>query len=178
MNRGCCAPHSPASQDEGCEDPARPEVVPGAERRGSRGEATSPARAPAQSCYPREPPADRPGDSDETGAAPARLCERCGSARDPHRHHRRLKQKGGSSNRAHTHCPCNAVTVCLTCHDEIHDRASRRRMEDEGWIVPQAVNGPGSVGVKRFAAAGGDTTRWPSCTGEWLETAAEALEAA
>lgn len=117
-------------------------------------------------------------DSDDAGALPVRLCQRCGSARNPHRHHRRLKQKGGSGNRAHTHCPCNAVTVCLTCHDEIHDRASRRQMEAEGWIVPQAVDEPGSVGVKRFAAAGGDTTRWPSCTGEWLETAAEALEAA
>ena len=117
-------------------------------------------------------------DGDDSGAVLVRLCQRCGSTRNLHRHHRRLKQKGGSSNRPHTHCPCNAVTVCLACHDEIHDQASRREMEAEGWIVSQAVDEPGAVGVMRFAAAEGGATQWPSCSGAWLETAAEAREVA
>lgn len=116
-------------------------------------------------------------DSDDSGAVLVRLCQRCGSTRNLHRHHRRLKDAGGSSGRPHTHCACNAVTVCLRCHGEIHG-PERRENEAQGWIVSQSVDEPGSAGVMRFAAAEGGATQWPSCDGRWLETAAEALEAA
>jgi hypothetical protein len=115
-------------------------------------------------------------DGDDTGAVLVRLCQRCGSTRNLHRHHRRLKGSGGTS-RAHAHCACNGVVVCFRCHGEIHT-GDRRGAVAEGWIVPQDVDEPGSVGVMRFAAAEGGATQWPSCTGEWLETAPEAMEAA
>lgn len=114
-------------------------------------------------------------DSDDSGAVLVRLCQRCGSSRNLHRHHRRLKGEGGT-NRPHAHCPCNGVTTCLQCHREIHDHPEQS--EAEGWIVSQSIDEPGSAGVMRFAAAEGGATQWPSCDGRWLETAPEMREAA
>lgn len=114
-------------------------------------------------------------DGDDTGAVLVRLCQRCGTTRLLHRHHRRGRDAGGSSDRAHTHCACNSVTLCLDCHTEVH--ANPRTAQAEGWIVSQSEDEPGSVGVMRFAAAEGGATQWPSCDGRWLETAPEMREA-
>lgn len=114
-------------------------------------------------------------DSEDSTGNLVRLCQRCGNWRGLHRHHRRAKQAGGSS-RAHTHCECNGVTLCRDCHAEVH--AHPEQAMAEGWIVLQAEDEPGSVGVMRFAAAEGGATQWPSCDGRWLETAPEAREAA
>jgi hypothetical protein len=108
---------------------------------------------------------------------PVRLCQRCGLAQSLARHHRRGKGKGGSENRPHTQCPCNAVTLCQGCHYWAHVlEPSQARAE--GFIVSQSVAEPGSVGVMRFAAAEGGAAMWPSCDGQWLETAPEAREMA
>ncbi len=114
-------------------------------------------------------------DSDDSGAVLVRLCQRCGTTRNLHRHHRRLKGYGGS-RRTHAHCACVGVTLCQRCHGEIH--ANPKQAMTEGWIVSRAVRHPGTVGVMRFAAAEGGATQWPTCTGEWAETAPEAREAA
>lgn len=115
-------------------------------------------------------------DSDGTGALPVRLCQRCGTSQDPQRHHRRGKNKGGSRQRACTQCPCNGVTLCgpggKGCHQWAHANPERARAE--GWIVSQSAAKPGAVGVTRFAAADGGTTQWPTCSGEWAQTAPEA----
>lgn len=106
-----------------------------------------------------------------------RCCQRCGSTRNLQRHHRRGKASGGSDNRPHTQCPCNAVTLCLSCHFWAHTDG-RAQAEDEGFIVSQAVDQPGSIGVMRFAAADGGATQFPSCDGRWLESAPEMREVA
>jgi hypothetical protein len=108
---------------------------------------------------------------------PVRLCQRDGSAQNLARHHRRGKGQGGSENRPHTQCPCNAVTLCQRCHYWAHVLEPRQAMA-EGFIVSRSVGRPGSVGVMRFAAAQGGATMWPSCGGLWLETAPEAREMA
>jgi hypothetical protein len=115
-------------------------------------------------------------DSDDSGAVPVRLCQGCGTTRNLHRHHRRGKDAGGSGDRAHTHCACNGLTLCETCHASAH--ASPREAQAMGWIVSQSADEPGSVGVMRFAAAESGATQWPACDGRWLETAAEMREAA
>ena len=115
-------------------------------------------------------------DSDDSGAVPVRLCQGCGKTRNLHRHHRRGKDAGGSGGRVHTHCACNALTLCLACHAWAH--ANPREAQAMGWIVSQSVDEPGSAGVMRFAAAEGGATQWPSCDGRWLEAGPEMREAA
>ena len=110
-------------------------------------------------------------------AEPYRCCQRCGTTRDLHRHHRRGKAAGGSSRRAHTHCPCNAVTLCGECHRWAHTKG-RALAQEQGFVVSQAVTEPATAGVLRFAADGGTTTWWPSCSGQWLAAAPRLLEAA
>ena len=103
-------------------------------------------------------------------------CQRCGSSRNLHRHHRRGKGSGGSQRRPHAQCACNGIVLCFYCHMWAHGKG-RREAEAQGFIVSQAVDEPGSVGVMRFAEAGSGVTQWPTCGGEWAGTAAEALEA-
>jgi hypothetical protein len=121
-------------------------------------------------------------DSDHDDALPMRLCQRCGSARNLQRHHRRAKAKGGSAARPHTQCCCNGILLCgpyrssAGCHAWAHAHPEEARAE--GWIVSQSVDEPGSVGVMRFAAAEDGATQWPTCSGEWAQAAPEAREAA
>lgn len=104
-------------------------------------------------------------------------CQRCGSRRGLHRHHRRGKANGGS-RRKHAQCACNGILLCWLCHHWAHV-TGRRQAEAEGFVVSQSVRKPGSVGVMRYAGAGmGGATQWPTCDGEWVSTAPEALEAA
>jgi 5-methylcytosine-specific restriction endonuclease McrA len=44
-------------------------------------------------------------------------CERCGSTRDLHPHHRVPKSRGGSNDPENGHC------LCSWCHRLIHDHA-------------------------------------------------------
>lgn len=108
---------------------------------------------------------------------PVRMCQRCGSGQSLARHHRRGKGQGGSENRPHTQCPCNAVTLCQRCHYWAHV-LDPGQAKAEGFIVSRSVGLPGAVGVMRFAAAEGGAPMWPSCDGAWLETAPEAREMA
>jgi 5-methylcytosine-specific restriction enzyme A len=102
-------------------------------------------------------------------------CQRCAGTRDIHRHHRRPKGMGGSRDE-HAQCTCNGLLACGPCHAWIH--AHPRLAEAQGFIVSQSVQVPGSVGVMRFAESGGGATQWPTCDGEWAESAAEARETA
>lgn len=158
---------------------ARTVLRPGTPRR-AQAAAAAKGHSAARSFPPRSRKLIDRRDSDHAGAEPVRLCQRCGTAEDPQRHHRRGKQKGGSHRRPHTQCPCNGITLCgpggRGCHQWAHAHPEQARAE--GFIVSQSVNAPGSAGVMRFAAAEGGATQWPSCSGGWLETAAEALEAA
>lgn len=112
-------------------------------------------------------------DNDGHGAIPARLCQRCGTSRDPQRHHRRGKAKGGSKRRTHTQCSCNGITLCgpggNSCHQWAHAHPAEARAQ--GFIVSQAVSEPAAKGVLRLVAIGGNTVRWPSCDGQWLDEA-------
>jgi hypothetical protein len=102
-----------------------------------------------------------------------RCCQRCGTAKNLERHHRRGKASGGSRWRPHAQCSCNGIILCgpgvgsLDCHHWAHAN-ERRQAEDEGFIVSQAVNFPGSKHVIRFTKAGRDAIMWPSCDGRWL----------
>ena len=110
-------------------------------------------------------------DSDTTGTLPVRLCQRCGSAENPQRHHRRAKGKGGSGDRAHTHCPCNSATLCgpggRDCHGWAHAHPAEAMAQ--GFIVSQSVDFPGLISVMRFAEGPGGASQYPSCDGRWLD---------
>lgn len=61
-------------------------------------------------------------------------CVRCGGAGSAWHHRRRRRVKD-----AHTHEPCNGVTLCLVCHAWAH--ANPRLAIEQGWIV-SAWNSP------------------------------------
>lgn len=113
-------------------------------------------------------------DSDGSGALPVRLCQWCGTSRNPQRHHRRGKNKGGSQDRTCTQCACNGLTLCgpggNDCHAWAHAHPVKARKA--GLIVSQAVDEPGTVGVVLGGTEGGTTRWWPSCTGHWCSTRA------
>jgi hypothetical protein len=94
-----------------------------------------------------------------------RRCQRCGVTDGLHHHHRRGKGAGGSLA-AHTHCACNAVTLCFACHLWAHDE-ERAQAEADGFTVSQAVAEPGTVAVARFAATGWPVRQLATCDGQW-----------
>lgn len=59
-------------------------------------------------------------------------------------HHRRSR----SVRDSHTHCPCNGVRLCRTCHKWVteHPTAAQR----EGLVVSRGVPVPGAVLVLTF----------------------------
>lgn len=70
-------------------------------------------------------------------------CLRCGSpAPNGDWHHRR----GKSVKDEHTHCPCNGVWLCRTCHSDVHLHPFNSRTD--GFIVSRAVADPGTAPVK------------------------------
>jgi 5-methylcytosine-specific restriction protein A len=71
-------------------------------------------------------------------------CERCLSpAPRGEWHHRR----GRSVVDGHTHCPCNGVWLCRTCHSWAHTNPTEARKA--GWIVSRWVAVPGTVPITR-----------------------------
>lgn len=72
------------------------------------------------------------------------LCVRCtGRATDFH-HRRSRRVRDG-----HTHCSCNGVMLCRTCHNWAH--ANPVEAEAQGFIVTQWQDFPGFVRVKAWA---------------------------
>lgn len=65
-----------------------------------------------------------------------RRCVRCGSANRPHWHHRRTRRVRDE----HTHCPCNGISLCTTCHAWVH--ANPRQAEKFGWLLSRYVQQP------------------------------------
>lgn len=68
-------------------------------------------------------------------------CERCGTpAPSGAWHHRRRRAVVD----VHTHCPCNGLWLCWTCHRQVHDGPVAAR--EHGWIVspwnPQPATTP------------------------------------
>lgn len=87
----------------------------------------------------------------------AMKCERCGVGTNPgHMHHRRSR----SVRDTHTHCPCNLVLLCPTCHRDVH--ATPFSSRGEGFIVSRYVN-PSEQPFYRWDAIGADT--YPACDG-------------
>jgi hypothetical protein len=70
-------------------------------------------------------------------------CERCGvPAPAGQWHHRRRRRVSDE----HTHCPCNGVWLCPTCHRQVHvEQQVQARLD--GWIVSAYVSTPGGVPV-------------------------------
>lgn len=74
-----------------------------------------------------------------------RRCLRCGApAQAGEWHHRR----GRSVRDAHTHCACNGVWLCNTCHAQVHAEPFIARMM--GWIVHRNEAEPGTVPVSTW----------------------------
>jgi hypothetical protein len=88
-------------------------------------------------------------------------CARCGTVRELHQHHRRIKGSGGDP-RPHTDCACNIITLCTGCHEWAH-RGDRRRAEAEGLIVPRAETAPGRVSVMIGSECESGMTVWLAC---------------
>jgi len=70
-------------------------------------------------------------------------CERCG-APAPHGqwHHRRRRRVVDE----HTHCPCNGVWLCPTCHRAVHAGPAEARRK--GWIVSPWNPKPGTTPLR------------------------------
>jgi 5-methylcytosine-specific restriction enzyme A len=84
-------------------------------------------------------------------------CERCGvPAPNHHWHHRRSR----SVKDRHTHCPCNGVNLCTTCHVWVHQNPFEARRY--GWIISRHVEDPGTVPVQSAWGA-----RLHTCAGEF-----------
>lgn len=82
-------------------------------------------------------------------------CERCGVPAPVHHwHHRRSR----SVHDPHTHCACNGVNLCTTCHSWVHHNPFAAKKF--GWIVSRHVEDPGMVPVQ---SAWGE--RLHSCAG-------------
>ena len=95
-------------------------------------------------------------------------CIHCGTPFGLQRHHRRIKGIGGDS-RPHTDCACNAVRICLLCHDAAHG-AGRLEAEDEGLIIPRATVEPWRLAVLvHLEDDTGGQLKYPSCDGRWLD---------
>lgn len=94
-----------------------------------------------------------------------RQCVNCGSGRNPHRHHRRIKGHGGDTRQC-TDCACNIVTLCSMCHFWAHVLdvvAAKAR----GLIIPRSVTEPWRHGVMVHSEADARATRWPTCAGSY-----------
>lgn len=48
----------------------------------------------------------------------------------------------------HTHCPCNGVLLCNTCHEWVHRHPFDAR--GQGLIVSRAERNPGAVPVTAY----------------------------
>ena len=105
------------------------------------------------------------------------FCQRCGRGGRLERHHRRLKQSGGSKGREHTQCACNGLRLCRTCHAYVHAHVTESR--DHGWIVLQSEPFPFRRGVNRRIVIGNAVSdfldpQWPTCDGRWVHSPQEA----
>jgi hypothetical protein len=71
------------------------------------------------------------------------LCFRC-MMKGTEWHHRR----GRSVVDEHTHCPCNGVLLCHTCHAWVHRNPDAA--QDDGLIVLRSVTEPALVNLHGF----------------------------
>lgn len=72
-------------------------------------------------------------------------CLRCGApAPNGHWHHRRSRSRRDQ----HTHCPCNGVWLCGTCHEWVHQHPFEAKAL--GFIVSKYVDDPGVVPVRTW----------------------------
>lgn len=68
-------------------------------------------------------------------------CCRCKMPTAGHFHHRRSRSEIDD----HTHCPCNGVYLCPTCHTWAHSHPTEAMKA--GFIVSRYVQFPGSIPV-------------------------------
>lgn len=129
--------------------------------------------------FPPEPRSDgKPRASVSGNTIPPKVCEqvderdgrqcvKCGSRRNLHRHHRRLKGSGGDTG-PHTDCACNIVTLCDACHYWAHV-LDRKSAEGEGLILPRSTREPWRHGVMVHSEADAGATKWPTCDGDYTD---------
>lgn len=102
-------------------------------------------------------------------------CQGCGRETRLERHHRRAKGSGGSKARAHTQCPCNALSLCRRCHAFAHEHPADAR--SVGFVVRQAVARPQFIAVIRYGLAATEYRAadvfWPTCDGLWVRSPGE-----
>lgn len=94
-------------------------------------------------------------------------CVKCGSPRDLHRHHRRIKGIGGDG-RDHTDCACNGVRLCLEHHEWAHSAKGRLLAEAEGLIIPRSEAAPWRRSLMVHTSADSGFTAYPTCDGGWV----------
>lgn len=104
-----------------------------------------------------------------------RQCVKCGTHRNLHRHHRRVKGHGGDT-RPHTDCACNLVLLCSACHYWAHV-LDRPAAEAEGLILPRSAPEPWRHGVMVHSEADSGATRWPLCDGSYAGAPPESVAA-
>lgn len=68
-------------------------------------------------------------------------CCRCGMPTAGQYHHRRSRSEVDE----HTHCPCNGVYLCQTCHTWAH--AHPTEAIKSGFIVSRYVQYPHTIGI-------------------------------
>jgi hypothetical protein len=108
----------------------------------------------------------------QVGKRDGRRCVRCCSARNLHRHHRRIKGHGGDS-RPHTDCACNIITLCDECHRWVHSARGRREAEKLGLILSRYERRPWSRPVTVRGEDGTAAERWLACGGAYVNEPGE-----
>lgn len=95
-----------------------------------------------------------------------RRCERCGSARARHIHHR--QPRGFGSKGRGPHALSNLLHLCVTCHEQIEERKDINELTKDGFLVSRHL-GLGSAaqvpvlyrGRSVFLGDGGEVTGVP-----------------
>lgn len=72
-----------------------------------------------------------------------RVCQRCG-LNGAHVHHRRSR----SIRDEHTHCPCNMLYLCFSCHGWAHAHPAEARLK--GYILSRWTPHPQTIGVDSY----------------------------
>lgn len=68
------------------------------------------------------------------------MCQRCVQGKPAQELQHRRARGMGSANRPHTHCPCNLVWLCSSCHRMVESQ--RQRARESGFAVTLSADEP------------------------------------